>query len=75
MEAFNARAMENYRSHGMAECDNCGRKFFFEQIEKHRKNCELINGKLNKGQSKPVQEQRPLKIVKPKMITCIVCGR
>lgn len=38
-ESFNARATENYRSHGMAECDNCGRKFFFEQIEKHRKNC------------------------------------
>ena len=67
--------MLNYRNTGMAECDNCGRKFFFEQFDKHRKNCELINGKLSKGTPKPSQSQKKLKIVKPKFIVCIICGR
>lgn len=58
----------------MAECDNCGRKFFFEQMVKHRKNCELINGKLNMG--KKLTESAPLKLFsKPRTIICIVCGR
>jgi transcription elongation factor Elf1 len=74
IERFNERATENYREKGMAECDNCGRKFFFEQMAKHRKNCELINGKLNAG--KKLSESAPLRLAaKPKTITCVVCGR
>jgi len=58
----------------MSECDNCGRKFFFEQMGKHRKNCELINGKISIG--KKLSESAPLKVMaKPKTIICIICGR
>ena len=74
MESFNQRATENYRENGMAECDNCGRRFFFEQMAKHRKNCELINGKMNLG--KKLSESAPLKLAaRPRSILCLVCGR
>ncbi len=57
----------------MGECDNCGRKFFFEQLVKHRKNCELINGKMGLG--KAVTSKKQANIIKPKFILCVICGR
>lgn len=73
MEDFNSRATFNYRQHGMAECSNCGRRFFDEQLEKHRKNCVLINGVLNLGAK--LAEKKEVEARRPRTLMCLICGR
>lgn len=73
--------MGRYRNESMMECYNCKRKFIPESLDKHMKNCILINGNLNpEAHLKKVQSEKVLhfyekNIKKPKMLMCYICGR
>lgn len=84
IEAFNNRANVNYRDNAMVQCPNCGRKFIETSYQKHKKNCELING--NKSGTSLAKEKASLssdpsmrpnspEFKKPRTLTCCVCGR
>ncbi len=60
----------------MAQCENCGRKFFYEALQKHKKNCALINGEKASTKTnfyKPAEEKQEIK--KPRVLMCCICGR
>lgn len=58
------------------KCYNCGRAFFIESIEKHRKNCKLINGEISKIQNyadmyeEPQAPPKDDTLSKPRVVMC-----
>ena len=53
--------MAKFRNESMVECYNCKRKFNPDSMQKHMKNCILINGNLNPDiHLKKVQSEKVL---------------
>jgi hypothetical protein len=77
IEEFNNEANRIYREKGLVKCYNCGRAFFIESIEKHRKNCKLIFGEISNQwglfvdmyeEPQPVPKEENM--AKPRVVMC-----
>mmetsp|Transcript_16 Transcript_16/g.48 ORF Transcript_16/g.48 Transcript_16/m.48 type:complete len:421 (-) Transcript_16:227-1489(-) len=86
IEAFNKKMSSYWDQVSLCTCDNCGRSFNWEALERHKKLCTTENPMKGPGGSEPKSSSLPAGAsmdpapagaasVGPKSYVCCLCGR
>ena len=68
MGKYNEAAFDNYNNKALDPCSGCGRTFNPDALVRHQKMCL-------KGQAPAETIEKPPGALRPKALTCYICGR